>query len=123
MTTTPQSSPAKPDRHAEQEDPPTAEDRHANAAAEPNPELEQKPEQEPESEQEPEPESASQVAADPAPTDEPADAFEQELAVYPLREKAADPRWAVRLVWAWTGFALFSLAFVLALLVLGLFYD
>jgi len=49
--------------------------------------------------------------------------WERELTVYPLREGAADPRWAVRTVWGWTGFTLFCLAFVLALLVLGLFYD
>jgi len=49
--------------------------------------------------------------------------LERDLTSYPLREAAADPRWALRIVWGWTGFTLFCLAFVLALLVLGAFYD
>jgi hypothetical protein len=42
---------------------------------------------------------------------------------YPLRESNEDPRWAVRTVWIWVGFALFFLAFIIILLILGLFYD
>ena len=49
--------------------------------------------------------------------------WEAELDVYPLREKTEDPRWAVRTVWIWVGFALTSLAFILTLLVLGAIYD
>jgi hypothetical protein len=48
---------------------------------------------------------------------------EEELAVYPLREAAEDPRWAVRVVWTWVGIALASTAFTLALVLLGYFYD
>jgi len=49
--------------------------------------------------------------------------WENELDVYPLREKGEDPRWAVRIVWIWAGFALTALAFILVLLVLGAIYD
>lgn len=49
--------------------------------------------------------------------------WESELDSYPLREKTDDPRWAVRTVWIWTGFALAALTFILVLLVLGALYD
>ena len=49
--------------------------------------------------------------------------WESDLDVYPLREKADDPRWAVRTVGIWIGFALVSIAFILTLLVLGAIYD
>ena len=49
--------------------------------------------------------------------------LEQDLASYPLREPAEDPRWAVRVVQGWLGFALFSLLFTVVLIVLGWFYD
>lgn len=49
--------------------------------------------------------------------------WEADLDVYPLREKTEDPRWAVRTVWIWVGIALFSLAFILTLLILGAIYD
>ena len=49
--------------------------------------------------------------------------WESDLDVYPLREKTEDPRWAVRTVWIWVGFALVSIAFILTLLVLGAIYD
>ncbi len=68
-------------------------------------------------------EPAPEPAAAPPEGKEPASELERELAVYPVREGAADPRWAVNIVWGWTGFTLFSLAFVLALLLLGYFYD
>ena len=42
---------------------------------------------------------------------------------YPLRPAGEDPRWAVNTVKGWVWFDLFSLAFVLVMLVLGLFYD
>jgi len=47
----------------------------------------------------------------------------EDIDTYPLRESGEDPRWAVRTVWIWVGFALFSLVFVLTFLILGLFYD
>jgi hypothetical protein len=42
---------------------------------------------------------------------------------YPLRPPEEDPRWAVNTVRIWLGFALFSLAIILILLLLGVFYD
>ncbi len=42
---------------------------------------------------------------------------------YPLRSPHEDPRWAIRTVKIWLGFALFSLGFILVLLFLGAFYD
>jgi len=59
---------------------------------------------------------ASQDREEPSP-------LERDLASYPLREPAEDPRWAVRVVWGWLGFALFSLLFTVVLIVLGWFYD
>lgn len=50
-------------------------------------------------------------------------AWEADLDEYPLRDPDRDPRWAVRTVWGWVGFTLFSLAFTLVLLVLGFFYE
>ena len=54
---------------------------------------------------------------------EPIPAWEADLDVYPERPASDDPRWALRIVWTWTGFAILSLVFILVLLVLGLFYD
>lgn len=42
---------------------------------------------------------------------------------YPLQDPKQDPRWAVNTVRIWLGFALFSLGFILALMILGIFYD
>jgi hypothetical protein len=42
---------------------------------------------------------------------------------YPLREKEADPRWAVRTVWLWFGIAVTCIVFVGTLIVLGAIYD
>jgi hypothetical protein len=53
----------------------------------------------------------------------PSHPWEAELDVYPIRAGTEDPRWAVRTVWIWVGVALFSLAFILALFILGFFYD
>ena len=49
--------------------------------------------------------------------------LEDELDVYPLREPAEDPRWALWIVWPWIGIALGSIAFILVLLILGWYYD
>ena len=49
--------------------------------------------------------------------------WESELDSYPLREAGEDPRWALRTVWIWTGFAIAALIFILTLLVLGAIYD
>ena len=46
-----------------------------------------------------------------------------ELGTYPLREKDKDPKWAVRTVWIWIGFAMVSLVFILTMLILGAIYD
>jgi|GEM_PF-1478469 len=61
--------------------------------------------------------------AEDRPEGSPGPEWEKELEVYPLREASEDPKWAVRTVWIWIGFGLISLAFILVLLVLGLFYD
>jgi hypothetical protein len=42
---------------------------------------------------------------------------------YPLRPPDQDPRWAVNTVRIWLGIALFSLAFILVLMILGIFHD
>jgi hypothetical protein len=42
---------------------------------------------------------------------------------YPLRPPEEDPRWAVRTVKIWFGVALAFLAFILTLMLLGVFYD
>jgi hypothetical protein len=52
-----------------------------------------------------------------------APAWETELDTYPLRPPSEDPRWAVRTVGCWVAFALFSLAGILALVILGAIYD
>ena len=49
--------------------------------------------------------------------------WEETLETYPLREAGEDPRWAVRIVWIWVGFALLSLAFILTLLILSAMTD
>jgi len=49
--------------------------------------------------------------------------WDGDLDVYPLREPAADARWATRTVKIWVGFALCALAFILTLLILGSIYD
>lgn len=53
----------------------------------------------------------------------PAHPWEAELEEYPLRQSEEDPKWAVRIVQTWLSVALFSVAFVLALLILGFFFD
>lgn len=53
----------------------------------------------------------------------PAHPREDQLDVYPLRPADHDPKWAIRLVKAWLAIALFSGAFVITLIVLGLFFD
>jgi hypothetical protein len=50
-------------------------------------------------------------------------AVEHELDVYPLREAAEDPRWAIRTVWTWIGIAVFLLLFFVVMTILGIFYD
>lgn len=64
--------------------------------------------------QEPQPEEAPpEASAAPEEAPEP----------YPIRDPGEDPRWAVLTVKIWVWFALASLAFVLTLLILGIFYD
>lgn len=50
-------------------------------------------------------------------------AVEHELDVYPLREAAEDPNWAIRTVWVWVGIAVFLLLFFVVMTILGIFYD
>jgi hypothetical protein len=49
--------------------------------------------------------------------------WEGELERYPLQSPEEDPSWAVWTVKIWLGFALGSGLFILALIVLGFFYD
>lgn len=42
---------------------------------------------------------------------------------YPERPPSEDPRWVIRTVWIWFGFASFSVVFIVVLLVLGALYD
>jgi hypothetical protein len=46
-----------------------------------------------------------------------------EVGSYPLRQPKEDPSWAVKIVKVWLGIALASGLFILALLILGFFYD
>lgn len=57
------------------------------------------------------------TAADPIPP------LPENQDVYPLRAPEDDPRWAVRTVKIWLGVALAFLAFILTLMLLGVFYD
>ena len=49
--------------------------------------------------------------------------LEQGLDDYQLREPGEDPRWAVRTVWTWVGIAVGLLIFIIALFILGIWYD
>jgi hypothetical protein len=49
--------------------------------------------------------------------------WESMLDSYPLRPPVEDPGWAVKIVKIWLGFAIASGMFILALIVLGFFYD
>jgi hypothetical protein len=49
--------------------------------------------------------------------------WEAELDTYPLRQPSEDPRWAVRTVGCWVVVTFASLAFILALIILGAIYD
>jgi hypothetical protein len=49
--------------------------------------------------------------------------LEEQLDIYPLREKSEDPRWAIGIVWTWTGIALLSILGILVLILLGFFYK
>jgi hypothetical protein len=53
----------------------------------------------------------------------PSHPWESELGDYPLREPDDDPAWAVKTVQIWLGIALASGVFIVALIVLGFFYD
>jgi len=58
-----------------------------------------------------------------ATVDEVPDPVEASLDVYPLREPSEDPRWAVCTVWIWVGMAVFLLLFLVALFILGVWFD
>jgi len=59
----------------------------------------------------------NETASDPNPS------LPENQEVYPLRSPEEDPRWAVRTVKIWFGVALAFLAFILTLMLLGVFYD
>jgi hypothetical protein len=66
---------------------------------------------------------ASKSEGDSEASGEQAPSWESDLDGYPLRPASEDPGWATATVWIWTGIALASIAFILWLLVMGLFYD
>ena len=68
-------------------------------------------------------EAEAEASANEAVSKEPSPAWEAELDEYPLRPPEEDATWAIRTVQTWLGFALFSIAFVLVMLILGFFYD
>jgi hypothetical protein len=49
--------------------------------------------------------------------------WESELGDYPLRAPGDDPGWVVKTMRIWLGIALASGVFIVALIVLGFFYD
>jgi len=49
--------------------------------------------------------------------------WEAEMEEYPDRPPQEDPRWAVRVVTIWVTIAISTLAFIIALIILGLFFD
>ncbi|MFC1607304.1 hypothetical protein ACFL47_04970 [Candidatus Latescibacterota bacterium] len=44
-------------------------------------------------------------------------------AAYPLRDPSEDPTWAVRIAAIWAGITIFCIVFIIALLILGIWYD
>ncbi|MBM4033324.1 MAG: hypothetical protein FJ291_16295 [Planctomycetes bacterium] len=42
---------------------------------------------------------------------------------YPLAKPSEDQRWAIWTVWIWVGFTVFSIAFILWLIVMGFYYG
>lgn len=48
---------------------------------------------------------------------------ESDLDIYPLRTPHEDPGWAIKMVWVWVFFAVGAILFMVALLVLGIWYD
>jgi hypothetical protein len=68
-------------------------------------------------------EKAESVPKAESPAEPEGPAWEADLDIYPLRSPTEDPRWAVRTVKYWVAFAVASLVFILALIVLGAIYD
>lgn len=54
---------------------------------------------------------------------EPPYAVEETPDLYPLRPASEDPRWALWVVYIWVVMALLLLAFLVTMLVLGIWYD
>lgn len=54
---------------------------------------------------------------------QPADAIEDALDLYPVRDPSEDPRWALRTVQIWVGIAIFLLLFIITLVILGFWFD
>ena len=67
--------------------------------------------------------AAEGMAAAGAPDSQPAPAWEALLDEYPTRPAEQDPRWALRLFWIWVVVADALILFIVALLILGWFYD
>ena len=49
--------------------------------------------------------------------------WEAQIDTYPTRAPEDDPRWAIRVVMVWTTIAIALLVFIVALIILGLFFD
>ncbi len=49
--------------------------------------------------------------------------WKTDLSVYPLRKPSEDSKWSVRIAWIWIGAALFSILFIVVLIILGAIYD
>ena len=49
--------------------------------------------------------------------------WEAEMDAYPTRAPKDDPRWAIRVVTVWIAISIALLAFIVLLIILGLFYD
>lgn len=57
------------------------------------------------------------------PEDLAGEVWRKDIDAYPLRKPEEDPRWAVRIVWVWLVMAATGIAGILALLILGAFFD
>jgi hypothetical protein len=67
-------------------------------------------------------EQAEKVTEDKSDAEQPCPP-EENISLYPLRNPSEDPRWAVRVVWTWVVIGLLLLAFIVALSILGYWFD
>ena len=62
-------------------------------------------------------------AGAPAPEADTPHPWEAEMDAYPLCDASEDPKWALRIVWVWVFFTVFNIVGIVALLILGIYYD